>query len=107
MNVRFWPAITRRESPPAPLRRPPASAARLKGLAAMPTELQERATHAARLFHLDTRGWFRAGDRVPHLPAIASALWRGCRLRIRYREGRATVQRTVDPLGLVLKGGAW
>ena len=28
-------------------------------------------------------------------------------MRLRYREGRAVVQRTVDPLGLVLKGGAW
>jgi Predicted transcriptional regulator len=34
-------------------------------------------------------------------------VWRGCRVRLRYREGRGVVQRTVDPLGLVLKGGAW
>ncbi|HUJ55319.1 MAG TPA: WYL domain-containing protein [Gaiellaceae bacterium] len=83
------------------------AAARLKVLAALPQELQERATRAQRLFHLDTRGWFRGEDRVPHLPALAAALWRGCRVRIRYREGRRVVQRTVDPLGLVLKGGAW
>lgn len=83
------------------------AAARLKVLAALPSELQERATRASQLFHLDTRGWFRAGDRVPHLPTLAGALWRGCRLRLRYREGPRTVQRTVDPLGLVLKGGAW
>jgi predicted DNA-binding transcriptional regulator YafY len=83
------------------------AAARLKVLAALPSELQERATRATRLFHLDTRGWFRAGDRVPHLPVLADAVWRGCRLRLRYREGSRTVQRTVDPLGLVLKGGAW
>jgi predicted DNA-binding transcriptional regulator YafY len=83
------------------------AAARLKVLAALPAELQERATRATRLFHLDTRGWFRAGDRVPHLPVLADAVWRGCRLRLRYREGPSTVQRTVDPLGLVLKGGAW
>lgn len=83
------------------------AAARLKLLAALPSELQERATRASRLFHLDTRGWFRAEDRVPHLPVLASAVWRGCRVRLRYREGRAVVQRTIDPLGLVLKGGAW
>ena len=83
------------------------AAARLKVLAALPQELQERATRAQRLFHLDTRGWFWGEDRVPHLPALAAALWRGCRVRIRYREGRRVVQRTVDPLGLVLKGGAW
>jgi len=83
------------------------AAARLKLLAALPQELQERATRASRLFHLDTRGWFRAEDTVPHLPALASAVWQGCRARIRYREGGAFVQRTIDPLGLVLKGGAW
>lgn len=83
------------------------AAARLKLLAALPAELQERASRAQRLFHLDTRGWFRAGDRVPQLPALSSAVWRGCRARIRYREGPRVVQRTIDPLGLVLKGGAW
>ena len=83
------------------------AAARLKLLAALPHELQERATRASRLFHLDTRGWFRAEDRVPHLPALSAAVWRGCRVRLRYREGRRVVQRTIDPLGLVLKGGAW
>ena len=83
------------------------AAARLKVLAALPAELQERAAHAQRLFHLDTRGWFRAGDRVPHLPTLASAAWGGQRVRLRYREGTKVVRRTVDPLGLVLKGGAW
>jgi predicted DNA-binding transcriptional regulator YafY len=83
------------------------AAARLKLLAALPSELQERATRASRLFHLDTRGWFRAEDRVPHLPALSSAVWSGCRVRLRYREGPRVVQRTIDPLGLVLKAGAW
>ena len=83
------------------------AAARLKLLAALPSELQERATRAQRLFHLDARGWFRAEDSVPHLPALASAVWAGCRIRIRYREGNKVVQRTIDPLGLVIKAGAW
>jgi predicted DNA-binding transcriptional regulator YafY len=83
------------------------AAARLKLLAALPEELQERATRASRLFHLDARGWFRAEDTVPHLPALADCVWRGCRVRLRYRERGTVVRRTVDPLGLVLKGGAW
>lgn len=83
------------------------AAARLKLLAALPAELQERAERSQRLFHLDTRGWFRAEDRVPHLAELSAAVWRGCRVRLRYREGNAVVRRTVDPLGLVLKGGAW
>jgi predicted DNA-binding transcriptional regulator YafY len=83
------------------------AAARLKLLASLPAELQERAGRAARLFHVDTRGWFREEDRAPHLPVIAGALWRGRRLDIRYREGADVVSRRLDPLGLVLKAGVW
>ena len=83
------------------------AAARLKLLASLPSELQERAGRAARLFHVDTRGWFREEDRVPHLPVIAGALWRERRVDIRYREGAAIVSRRLDPLGLVLKAGVW
>ena len=83
------------------------AAARLKLLASLPAELQERAGRAARLFHVDTRGWFREEDRVPHLPVIAGALWRGRRLDIRYREGTGVVSRRLHPRGLVLKAGVW
>lgn len=83
------------------------AAARLKLLAALPAELQERAGRASRLFHVDMRGWFREEDRVPHLPELAGALWRGRRIDIRYREGGAVVSRRLDPLGLVLKAGVW
>jgi predicted DNA-binding transcriptional regulator YafY len=79
----------------------------LKLLASLPAELQERAGRAAQLFHVDTRGWFREEDRVPHLPVIAGALWRGRRLEMRYREGSRVVSRRLDPLGLVLKAGIW
>src|SRR5438093_6275586 len=83
------------------------AAARLKLLASLPTELQERAGRAGQLFHVDTRGWFREEDRVPHLPVVAGALWRGHRLDIRYREGATVVSRRLDPHGLVLKAGVW
>jgi predicted DNA-binding transcriptional regulator YafY len=83
------------------------AAARLKLLASLPAELRERADRAAQLFHTDTRGWFREEDRVPHLPVIVGALWRGRRLDVRYREGAAVVSRRIDPLGLILKAGVW
>jgi predicted DNA-binding transcriptional regulator YafY len=83
------------------------AAARLKLLASLPAELQERASRAAELFHVDTRGWFREEDRVPALSVLAGALWRGRRLDIRYREGSAVVSRRLHPLGLVLKAGVW
>src|SRR5919106_2853921 len=83
------------------------AAARLKLLASLPAELQERASRAAELFHVDTRGWFREEDRVPTLSVLAGALWRGRRLDIRYREGSVVVSRRLHPLGLVLKAGVW
>ena len=83
------------------------AAARLKLLASLPAELQERASRASELFHVDTRGWFREEDRAPFLPVIAGALWRGQRVDIRYREGPNVVSRRLDPLGLVLKAGVW
>lgn len=83
------------------------AAARLKLLASLPQELQDRAGRAAQLFHIDMRGWFREEDRVPHLPVVAAALWNGRRLEMRYREGPKVVSRRLDPLGLVLKAGVW
>ncbi len=83
------------------------AAARLKLLASLPVELQERASRAAQLFHVDTRGWFREQDRVPTLSVLAGALWRERRVDIRYREGSAVVSRRLHPLGLVLKAGVW
>jgi predicted DNA-binding transcriptional regulator YafY len=83
------------------------AAARLKLLASLPQELQERAGRAAQLFHIDMRGWFREEDRATHLPVVAGALWRERRLAIRYREGSKVVSRRLDPLGLVLKAGVW
>ena len=52
------------------------AAARLKLLASLPADLQERAGRAEQLFHVDTQRWFREQERVPHLPVIAGALWR-------------------------------
>ncbi|MGH7542091.1 MAG: helix-turn-helix transcriptional regulator, partial [Gemmatimonadota bacterium] len=83
------------------------AAARLKLLASLPSDLQERASRASQLFHVDMRGWFREEDRVPNLPVLAGALWRGRRLDMRYREGQDVVSRRLDPLGLVLKAGVW
>ena len=83
------------------------AAARLKVLAALPAELRARASRLVERFHLDAAGWFQAGETVPHLAAIADAVWESRQLRIRYRRGDDSVERIVDPLGLVLKGGIW
>jgi predicted DNA-binding transcriptional regulator YafY len=83
------------------------AAARLKILASLPTELRARASRLVERFHLDAAGWFQAGESVPHLAALADAVWESRRLRITYRRGDAGVERLIDPLGLVLKAGIW
>jgi predicted DNA-binding transcriptional regulator YafY len=83
------------------------AATQLKVLAALPPELRSRAARVAERFHLDAPGWFHRDDAVPHLGEVSAAVWDDHRLRIRYERGDAVVERTIDPLGLVLKAGTW
>jgi predicted DNA-binding transcriptional regulator YafY len=67
------------------------------------------------LVHLDMPRWFRGHEEVPHLRTLAEALRRHRHLAIGYRRpgppGRPAATRaatrTVGPLGLVNKAGAW
>ncbi len=83
------------------------AAAQLKVMAALPAELRGRATRIQERFFLDAPGWFHGGEPHPHLPALAEAVWDERRVRIRYERDGAIVERVVEPLGLVLKGGSW
>lgn len=83
------------------------AAARLKVLAALPTELRARASRLVERFHLDAAGWFHATDPVPHLGVLADAVWESRRVTVGYRRAGGEVNRVIDPLGLVLKAGVW
>src|SRR6188472_649188 len=63
------------------------TAARLKVLAALPTELRARATRLVERFYLDAAAWFHADRPVPHLPALAEAVWESQVVRIAYDRG--------------------
>ncbi|MFD5829526.1 helix-turn-helix transcriptional regulator [Lentzea sp. NPDC060358] len=85
-----------------------AAAAQLKLLAALPTELRDRAEQIRQRFHLDTPSWFRGDEPTGHLATIADAVWEQRRVRMTYRRwGNDVVEREVDPYGLVLKAGTW
>ncbi|MEU3643460.1 YafY family protein [Lentzea sp. NPDC034063] len=85
-----------------------AAAAQLKLLAALPTELRDKADQIRQRFHLDTPTWFRGDEPTEHLATIADAVWEQRRVRMTYlRWGNQTVEREVDPYGLVLKAGTW
>lgn len=83
------------------------AAARLKVLAALPTELRARASRLVERFHLDAAAWYHADEPVPHLAALSEAVWEGHPIQIGYDRGDQTVDRILEPLGLVLKAGVW
>ncbi len=83
------------------------AAAELKLLAALPADWQMEATRMSSRFHLDPKGWFSTGPRPEFLKAVAEAVWSERRITIRYDSWTQVSERTVEPLGLVLKGGVW
>jgi predicted DNA-binding transcriptional regulator YafY len=83
------------------------AAARLKVLAALPPELRSRAARLAQRFHLDAPGWFQSVEGTPHLQALTTAVWEDRIVDIGYDRGDRIVDRRLEPLGLVLKGGVW
>jgi predicted DNA-binding transcriptional regulator YafY len=83
------------------------AAAELKLLAALPADWQSEATRMSSRFHLDPKGWFSTGPRPEFLKAVAEAVWSETRIIIRYDSWSQISERTVEPLGLVLKGGIW
>jgi predicted DNA-binding transcriptional regulator YafY len=83
------------------------AAARLKVLAALPPELRSRASRLSQRFHLDAPGWFTPSEATPWLAALAAAVWEDRIVLMTYDRGDKVVERVVEPLGLVLKGGTW
>ena len=78
-----------------------------KLLAALPAEIREGAGRMRLRFYLDVPGWFDQSERPECLPRLAEAVWGGRPIHIRYRSWTAEKERVLDPLGIVLKGGAW
>jgi predicted DNA-binding transcriptional regulator YafY len=83
------------------------AAARLKVLAALPTELRARASRLVERFHLDAAAWYHPDEAVPHLGSLSEAVWESQRVQVGYDRGDKTVDRVLEPLGLVLKAGVW
>lgn len=81
--------------------------ARLKLLSSLPASWREDAQRVSTRLHLDPVDWYRESDPTPHLPTVAAAVWSGHQVAMRYESWADTVERTVNPLGLVLKAGVW
>ncbi len=84
-----------------------ATTAGRKLLASLPDAGREGAARIGERFHLDSVDWYRASDVVPQLPAIARAVLDGHILTMTYESWSGLRCWRIEPLGLVLKAGAW
>lgn len=79
----------------------------LKLLASLPPDAAADAGRIAECFHVDPLPWYHRPESLPLLPALATAVWQGRRVRVHYDSWSGRNERTLSPLGLVLKGGLW
>ena len=86
---------------------PAAASAGRKLLASLPPALSEDAGRMSARFHLDPLDWYRAAEPVEHLPALARAVLDKRRVAMAYASWTGTRQWCIEPLGLVMKAGAW
>lgn len=81
--------------------------AQLKLLAALPASWRDDARRVSSRLYLDPIDWYRESQPLPHLATVASAVWDERPLAMHYESWKLTSRRTIHPLGLVLKAGAW
>ena len=86
---------------------PAASNAGRKMLASLPRTSGDMAGRIGARFHLDPVDWYRDDEPLQQLPAIARAVLDQATLAMTYDSWRGIRERVVEPLGLVLKAGAW
>ena len=83
-------------------------AAFIKLLAALPLLGRRNAEDMRQRIHVDMTGWKSFSDEAPFLSMVQDALWADRRLKICYqRNDGQSVERMVDPLGLVAKLNIW
>ena len=84
-----------------------ALAARTKLMASLSPASNDLAQRFSQRFHVDPIPWYGRAEDLAALPDIAAAVWRERRIEFSYESWSGRVQRRVDPLGLVQKGGLW
>lgn len=58
--------------------------------------------------HVDGAGWHQAFEELPNLTMIQEAVWQDRKLAVKYaKDQEEAVERVIEPLGLVAKGGIW
>jgi predicted DNA-binding transcriptional regulator YafY len=83
-------------------------AALIKLFAALPRFSRRSAEYVRQRIHVDTASWHRPDETVPYLSTLQDAIWQERKLQLSYlRNDDTTVERLVEPLGLVAKGSIW
>lgn len=86
---------------------PAATSARHKLLAALPGTGGGLAARTAAAFHADVAEWYRAAESAAHLPLLLTAILDQRPVAMDYVSWTGQRHWTIDPLGLVLKGGRY
>lgn len=86
---------------------PAAARARGKLMASLPPAGSAEAGRMAARFHIDPSDWYQAEEPVPQLPAMARAVLDQRAVTMTYESWTGVRDWLVEPLGLVLKAGAW
>lgn len=84
-----------------------AASARLKLVASLPSAWREQAGRVGERLHIDPVDWYRTQDTPRFLREAADAVWHGRCLSVDYESWRGASRQELEPLGLVLKAGAW
>lgn len=84
-----------------------ATSARRRMIASLAPDSREHADRVASRLHIDTVDWYRAQETPVFLREVADAVWSAHRIEVKYESWRGVSDRELEPLGLVLKGGAW
>ena len=85
-----------------------ADAALIKLLASLPVRSRRDVEYTRERLHIDGAGWYQSGEAFPLLPALQEAVWSERQVRMEYQKADgSTVERLVNPLGLVAKGSVW
>lgn len=80
-----------------------------KLMVALPESLREGAEQMRQRFYLDASARYQETEEPPFIREIADAVWRSTVIRMTYRSWHAERDRTVCPVGLILKmvHGIW
>ena len=83
-------------------------AALIKLLASLPSISRHDAEYVRQRIHVDVTGWHHSEENIVALPTLQQAIWQERKLHFTYRRNDGkSVERLIDPLGLVAKGSVW